>query len=61
MGPLAKLLLVVIGGPFIVLLYALMLGICVALMGIAAMLYMLFLVGPVFVLHAVLRGNAYLS
>jgi Zn-dependent protease with chaperone function len=61
MGPLAKLLVVVIGGPFIILLYAIMLGICVALMGIAFMLYMMFLVGPVFFLHAVLRGNGYLS
>lgn len=61
LNPVARLLLVVVGGPFIVLLYAVMLGICVALMGIAFMLYMLFLVGPVFFLHAMLRGNAYLS
>lgn len=56
-GRTAKLLLVVIGGPFIILFYVLMLGIGIALLGIAAMLYMLFLVGPVFVLHAVLRGQ----
>ena len=61
LNPLAKLLVVVVGGPFIILLYAIMLGICVALMGIAFMLYMLFLVGPVFFLHAVLRGGSYLS
>ena len=53
----AKLLLVVIGGPFVVLFYALMLGISVAMTGIAAALYMMFLVGPVLVLDSLLRGG----
>jgi Zn-dependent protease with chaperone function len=58
LGFVGKLLLVLIGGPFIVLFFALMLGICVALTGIAFALYMLFLVGPVLVIHAALRGTA---
>jgi hypothetical protein len=49
---------VVIGGPFVVLFFVLMLGICVALTGIAFALYMLFLVGPVLVIHGALRGTA---
>lgn len=57
MGPLAKLLLVLVGGPLIVLLYALMLGISVALTGVAFALYMLFLVGPVVVVDSLLRGG----
>lgn len=54
-GPVAKLLLVVIGGPLIAAFYLIMLGIAVAITGVAFMLYMLFLVGPVIVLDSVLR------
>ncbi len=57
MGLGAKLLLVVVGGPLVVLFYALMLGISVAMTGIAFALYMMFLVGPVFVLDSLLRGG----
>lgn len=57
MGPRAKVLLLVIGGPLVVLFYAVMLGISVALTGVAFMLYMMFLVGPVLVLDTVLRGG----
>jgi len=57
MGPAAKLALVVVGGPLIVLFYVLMLGISVALTGVAFALYMMFLVGPVFLLDTLLRGS----
>jgi len=57
MGPAAKLALIVVGGPLIVLFYVLMLGISVALTGVAFAMYMMFLVGPVFVLDTLLRGS----
>ena len=57
MGLGAKLLLVLVGGPLVVLFYALMLGISVAMTGIAFAMYMMFLVGPVFVLDSLLRGG----
>jgi heat shock protein HtpX len=57
MGRVAKVLLVLVGGPLILVFYAVMLGICVALTGVAFMLYMLFLVGPVVVLDSLLRGG----
>ncbi|MEA2704275.1 MAG: heat shock protein HtpX [Actinomycetota bacterium] len=57
MGLGAKLLLVLIGGPLVVVFYALMLGISVAITGVAFALYMMFLVGPVFVIDSLLRGG----
>ena len=57
LGAGAKLVLILVGGPFVVLFYALMLGISVAMTGIAFALYMMFLVGPVLVLDTLLRGG----
>jgi hypothetical protein len=42
----------------VVVFYALMLGISVAITGVAFALYMMFLVGPVFVIDSLLRGGA---
>jgi hypothetical protein len=53
----AKVLLALVGGALIVVLYAVMLGITVALTGIAFALYMSFLVGPVLLLDSLLRGG----
>jgi heat shock protein HtpX len=53
----ARLLLVLIGGPLVLLFYALMLGISVAMTGIAFALYMMFLVGPVVVIDRLMRGE----
>jgi hypothetical protein len=57
LGAGAKVLLILVGGPFVVLFYALMLGISVAMTGVAFALYMMFLVGPVLVLDTLLRGG----
>ncbi len=57
LGAGAKVVLVLVGGPLVVLFYALMLGISVAMTGIAFALYMMFLVGPVLVLDGLLRGG----
>ncbi len=53
----AKLLLLVIGGFLVVVFYVLMLGISVAISGVAFALYMMFLVPPVVVLDTLLRGG----
>ena len=55
-GPMARVLLVVVGGPFLLLFLVIMIGICIAVTGVAFALYMLFFVGPVLALDAALRG-----
>jgi hypothetical protein len=57
LGAGAKVALVLVGGSLVVLFCALMLGISVAMTGIAFALYMMFLVGPVLVLDGLLRGG----
>lgn len=56
-GPVARAVLIVVGGPFVVAFFVAMVGICVAVTGVAFALYMLFLVGPVLAFDTVVRGD----
>ena len=57
-GFVGKLAIILIGGPLIVVFYALMLGITVVLTGIAFAIYGMFLLTPVVVIDALLRGRS---
>lgn len=56
-GPLARVVLLVVGGPFVLLFFVLMVALGVAATGVAFALYMLFLVGPVLALDGLIRGQ----
>ena len=56
-GALARVLLIVVGGPFVLLFFLIMMCISIALTGVAFALYALFFIGPVLALDGFLRGR----